>query len=76
LFKRLPLSAYIDRLDDVSSNVYTSSQLESVLGSTAEEWPSDGQLFLRVIDPDDRERVLASTSVPTTAVSSTRRSTG
>jgi PAS domain S-box-containing protein len=59
LIKRLPLTVYIDRLDDLSSNVYTSPQLESVLGYTAEEWTSDPELFFKVVHPDDRERVLA-----------------
>jgi PAS domain S-box-containing protein len=59
LIERLPLTVYIDRLDDVSSNVYTSPHLESVLGYTAEEWTSDDELFLKVVHPDDRERVLA-----------------
>ena len=59
LIERLPLTVYIDRLDDVSSNVYASPQLESVLGYTVEEWTSDGGLFLRVVHPDDRERVVA-----------------
>ena len=32
LVEQLPLSVYIDRLDDVSSNVYTSPQIEAMLG--------------------------------------------
>jgi PAS domain S-box-containing protein len=59
LLEQIPLTVYIDRLDDVSSNVYTSPQLESVLGYSVGEWASDEQLFLKVIHPDDRERVLA-----------------
>ena len=59
LIERLPLTVYIDRLDDVSSNVYTSPQLESVLGYAIEEWTSGRELFLKVVHPDDRERVLA-----------------
>jgi PAS domain S-box-containing protein len=59
LIERIPLTVYIDRLDEVSSNVYTSPQLGSVLGYSVEEWASDEELFLRVIHPDDRGRVLA-----------------
>jgi PAS domain S-box-containing protein len=54
-----PLIVYIDRLDGPSSNVYTSPQLEAILGYTVEEWANDEDLFLEVIHPDDRERVLA-----------------
>jgi PAS domain S-box-containing protein len=59
LIEQIPLTVYIDRLDDVSSNVYTSPQLESVLGYSSDEWASDPQLFIKVIHPDDRERVFA-----------------
>src|SRR5207249_2231517 len=44
---------------DVSSNVFMSPQLEAVLGYSAEEWASDLELFVKVVHPDDRERVLA-----------------
>ena len=59
LIEQIPLTVYIDRLDDVSSNVYTGPQLESVLGYSSDEWTSDPELFLKVVHPDDRERVLA-----------------
>ena len=59
LIEQIPLTVYIDRLDEVSSNVYTSPQLESVLGYSSDEWASDEDLFVKVIHPDDRERVLA-----------------
>ena len=59
LVEQLPLTVYIDRIDEKSSNVYTSPQLESVLGYTTEEWESDDDLFMRIVHPDDRERVLA-----------------
>ncbi len=59
LIERLPLAVYIDRLDDLRSNVYTSPQLESMLGYSVKEWTSDKGFFLKVVHPDDRERVLA-----------------
>jgi PAS domain S-box-containing protein len=59
LVEQLPLVTYIDALDDVSSNIYTSPQLEPLLGYTVEEWTSDPELFVKVLHPDDRERVLA-----------------
>ena len=59
LIEQVPVTVYIDRLDDISSNVYMSPQLEAVLGYSAEEWASDPEHFLKVVHPDDRERVLA-----------------
>ncbi len=59
LIEQVPVTVYIDRLDDISSNVFMSPQLEAVLGYSAEEWASDREHFLKVVHPDDRERVLA-----------------
>jgi PAS domain S-box-containing protein len=59
LIEQIPLAVYIDRLDEISSNVYTSPQLESVLGYAASEWVADEELFVKVIHPDDRERVFS-----------------
>src|SRR6266496_3580490 len=59
LIEQLPLAVYIDRLDESSSNVYTSPQLEAFLGYTAEEWAGEDHLLLRILHPDDRERVMA-----------------
>jgi diguanylate cyclase (GGDEF)-like protein/PAS domain S-box-containing protein len=59
LVEQLPLSVYIDRLDDVSSNVYTSPQIEEMLGYSVVEWVENHELFVEILHPEDRERVLA-----------------
>jgi diguanylate cyclase (GGDEF)-like protein/PAS domain S-box-containing protein len=59
LVEQLPLAVYVDRADASSSNVYTSPQIEPMLGYTVEEWRSDPMLFIALLHPDDRERVLA-----------------
>jgi PAS domain S-box-containing protein len=59
LIEQVPVTIYIDRLDDISSNVFMSPQLEAVLGYSAEEWASDRERYLKVIHPDDLEGVLA-----------------
>jgi diguanylate cyclase (GGDEF)-like protein/PAS domain S-box-containing protein len=59
LVEQLPLAVYIDRLDESSSNVYTSPQIEHMLGYTPEEWTADPTLFVELLHADDRERVLA-----------------
>src|SRR5919201_4214503 len=58
LIEQVPVTVYIDRLDDISSNVYMSPQLEAVLGYSGEEWASDPEFYLKVIHPDDLDRVL------------------
>ena len=59
LIEQVPVTVYIDRLDDISSNVFMSPQLEAVLGYSSEEWASDREHFLKVVHPDDCDRVLA-----------------
>jgi PAS domain S-box-containing protein len=59
LIEQVPVTVYIDRLDDISSNVFMSPQLEAVLGYAADEWASDPEFYIKVIHPEDLERVLA-----------------
>ena len=59
LIEHVPITVYIDRLDETGSNVYTSPRLESELGYTVEEWVSDKDLYAKVLHPEDRERILA-----------------
>ncbi|HKO86430.1 MAG TPA: PAS domain S-box protein, partial [Actinomycetota bacterium] len=59
LIEHVPVTVYIDRLDETGSNVYTSPRLESELGYTAEEWISDRELYAKILHPEDRERIMA-----------------
>ena len=59
LIEQLPLVVYVDALDSVSSNIFTSPQIEPLLGYSVEEWASESDLFKRLLHPEDRERVLA-----------------
>jgi PAS domain S-box-containing protein len=59
LIEHVPVTVYIDRLDEIGSNVYTSPRLESELGYTTQEWISDRELYAKVLHPEDRERILA-----------------
>ena len=58
LVEQLPLVVYIDALDAASSNVFTSRQIEPLLGYSVEDWASDATLFVRTLHPEDRDRVL------------------
>jgi PAS domain S-box-containing protein len=58
LVERLPLAIYIDRLDELSSNVYTSPHIEQMIGYSAEQWATQDDLFVKILHPDDRDRVL------------------
>jgi diguanylate cyclase (GGDEF)-like protein/PAS domain S-box-containing protein len=59
LIEHLPLVVYVDALDAVSSNIFTSPQIEPLLGYSVEEWKTETDLFERLLHPEDRERVLA-----------------
>jgi diguanylate cyclase (GGDEF)-like protein/PAS domain S-box-containing protein len=58
LVEQLPLVVYVDALDAESSNIFTSKQVEPILGYTVDDWASDPSLFVRALHPDDRDRVL------------------
>ncbi|MGZ4384678.1 MAG: putative bifunctional diguanylate cyclase/phosphodiesterase [Gaiellaceae bacterium] len=58
LVEHLPLVVYVDEASDNAANLYTSPQVEPLLGYTAEQWMSDPDLFVKALHPDDRERVL------------------
>jgi diguanylate cyclase (GGDEF)-like protein/PAS domain S-box-containing protein len=59
LVEQLPLIVYADNLDASSSNIFTSPQIEGILGYTVDEWADDDTLFVRALHPEDRDRVLA-----------------
>jgi diguanylate cyclase (GGDEF)-like protein/PAS domain S-box-containing protein len=59
LIEQLPLVVYVDALDEVSSNIFTSRQIEPLLGYSIAEWAAEADLFERLLHPEDRERVLA-----------------
>jgi diguanylate cyclase (GGDEF)-like protein/PAS domain S-box-containing protein len=59
LVEQLPLVVYVDALDEASSNIFTSAQVESLLGYSPAEWLADSNLFVRTLHPEDRDRVLA-----------------
>lgn len=62
LVERLPAIVYVDASDAVSYAIYMSPQAEVMLGYTQEEWTSDPALWVKILHPADRERVLAEAS--------------
>jgi two-component system, NarL family, sensor histidine kinase UhpB len=59
LVEGVPAILYIDEVDDASTNLYTSPQVEEMLGFTPDEWRSDPDLWPRRLHPEDREAALA-----------------
>ena len=58
LVEQIPAVTYIDKADGSDEPLYTSPQIEGMLGYTPEEW-LEGRLWPERLHPDDRERVLA-----------------
>jgi PAS domain S-box-containing protein len=59
LVEQLPLVMYMTRLDETSSCLYMSPQIEDLVGYTPLECMSDAGFFVEILHPDDRERTLA-----------------
>lgn len=59
LVEGVPAVLYIDRPDDWATNLYTSPQVETMLGFSLEEWMTDVELWSRQLHPEDRERAMA-----------------
>ncbi|MFH1114463.1 MAG: PAS domain-containing protein [Pseudomonadota bacterium] len=58
LIEQIPAITYVASLDEVSSTLYISPQVESMLGFSPTEWLSDPEIWANQIHPDDRDRVL------------------
>lgn len=59
LVEGIPAILYVDAVDDVSSNIYTSPQVEEILGFAVEQWREEPNLWVARLHEEDRERVLA-----------------
>src|SRR5207244_7479706 len=49
LVEQLPLVVYVDALDESSSNIFTSEQIEPLLGYPVGQWRDDPDLFVRTL---------------------------
>ena len=58
LVEQIPVVAYIDRADGTDTPLYTSPQIEGLLGYNQEEGSRE-RLWRERLHPEDRERVLA-----------------
>ena len=58
LVEQLPIIVYINPVDRLTTTMYVSPQIQTVLGYRPEEWLSDPEFWQKRIHPDDREAVL------------------
>jgi PAS domain S-box-containing protein len=59
LVEQLPAVIYIDAVDEIATAVYVSPRYEHLTGYSPAERLADPGLWMRMIHPDDRDRVLA-----------------
>ncbi len=59
LVEGVPAILYVDAIDDLSSNLYTSPQIERILGFTSDQWREDPGFWMARMHEVDRERVMS-----------------
>jgi PAS domain S-box-containing protein len=59
LVEQVPAIVYVGADTEACSTLYVSPQVEQMLGYPVEEWLEDPELWVKLIHPEDRERVLA-----------------
>jgi diguanylate cyclase (GGDEF)-like protein/PAS domain S-box-containing protein len=59
LVERVPAVVYVAEPGPEGRSTYISPQIERMLGYTAQEWMDDPGLWLRQLDPSDRDATLA-----------------
>jgi len=59
LVEQLPSAIYLAAIDESSTTLFISPQVEEILGFKPDEWKKNHDIWLMQIHSDDRERVLA-----------------
>ena len=59
LVEELPVVIYVDAIDDVVTARYVSPQYRELTGYTPDERLADPGLWMRIVHPDERDRVIA-----------------
>ena len=59
LVERIPGVIYRDALDEKASTLFIGPLIKDLTGYSSEEWVADPDLWLKLLHPDDRTRVIA-----------------
>jgi two-component system sensor histidine kinase UhpB len=59
LVEQIPMVTYTAPLDKALGTLYISPQIESILGYSPKEWLADPGLWVKLLHPEDRDRVLS-----------------
>ncbi len=55
IVEHVPAAIYLDRADRSMHSIYVSPQIEEITGFTPQEWIDEPDLWLRIMEPEDRE---------------------
>ena len=58
LVEQLPAITYTAALDEMSTTLYTSPQVQDILGVSQADYKADPDLWRKLLHPDDRDRVM------------------
>jgi two-component system, sensor histidine kinase and response regulator len=58
LVESIPAVTYVDLVDELSTTVYVSPQIETMLGYTPKHWREDATLWMRAVHANDLDRVI------------------
>ncbi len=58
LVEHIPAITYIAALDESSTTLYVSPQIETILGISPADYKADPDFWVKHLHPDDRERVM------------------
>lgn len=59
LVEQMPAVTYVAELDEASTTVYVSPQIERFLGVSPDDYKADPDMWRKRLHPDDRQRVMA-----------------
>ncbi len=62
LVEQLPVITYIAALDETSTTLYISPQIEKILDISTAEYKADPDFWVKHLHPEDRERVMGEVS--------------
>jgi PAS domain S-box-containing protein len=58
LVETIPAVVWLDRIDEESSNIYMSPQVETMLGYPVSAWEQDPTFWTKIVHPDDLPGVI------------------
>ncbi len=59
LVEQIPAIVYTDSAEQIGQTLYISPQLKTMVGYDPKAWIADNDLWLKIMQPEDRERVSA-----------------